>query len=168
MGICMTELQERTSHQMEGPPPRCHGADQRRAGQVPSGSPPPALLGEERLQQEDASLLTPGRPPRAPSARPPWPGQAHTPPGASRPAARGSCPGSAPSAGAPAHPGSPLRRREGCPEPGSHGESSGCSQAPSSRARPRRVHHPSRDTSQPLPQQGHSLCLPWTQALPRT
>lgn len=32
MGVCMTELQERTSHQTEGLPPRCHGADHTETG----------------------------------------------------------------------------------------------------------------------------------------
>ena len=51
MGMCRTEFQARTSHQMEGPPPGAMAlTTQRREGQAPSGSPPPALLGEEHLQ----------------------------------------------------------------------------------------------------------------------
>lgn len=53
----------------------------------------PVLQHRSTCSRKGAVLLTLGRPPPARSARPPWPGRAHAPPGASRPAATGSGPG---------------------------------------------------------------------------
>lgn len=51
MGVCRTEFQARTSHQTEGPPPGAMAlTTERRAGEAPSGSLPPAFLEQEHLQ----------------------------------------------------------------------------------------------------------------------